>query len=311
MSQTRTFFKTHHLNISPSKSKILHHDAKTGKTSFSDAGNPQPITLDNVVAFKYLGVYVSSSPYSLFKDFNESVKKKAHSYVASVLSMAKTGPDRSNMAYTTWTCIALPSILYGAKVMPLTQETISTLEQCQNQIARFMLQLPKSSAKVSTSLDAGLRPVWCIIAEKAMLYAYNTMRKPETNWAKKALNEHLSQGSKSPYTRYLLKWKKTTNCFGLLPNRIKASVTHSAVSEVLAEKQKTAVSTFAMSCPEHHKNWFKPKAWVNDSATSRIIAQFRSCNSQLGNRGPAKNGEFYKLCPLCSEIGIHALNNEV
>ena len=198
MTQTRTFFKNHHLNISESKSKILHHDAKTGKTSFSDANNPQLITLDNVVAFKYLGIYVSSSPYSLFKNFNETVKKKARSYVASVLSMAKTGPDRSNMAYTTWTCIALPSILYGAEVMPLTQDTITTLEQCQNQIARFMLQLPKSSAKVSTNLDAGLRPVWCIIAEKAMQYAYNTMRKPVTNWAKKALNKHLTQGSKIP-----------------------------------------------------------------------------------------------------------------
>ena len=57
--------------------------------------------------------------------------------------------------------------------------------------------------------------------------------------------------------------------------------------------------------------WFKPKPWVSDSGVSRIISAFRICNSGLGNRGPAKNGQFYKLCPLCSNVGITALNNEV
>ena len=58
-------------------------------------------------------------------------------------------------------------------------------------------------------------------------------------------------------------------------------------------------------------SWFRPKPWVSDSGISRIISSFRICNSGLGNRGPAKNGMFYKLCPLCSKIGIMALNNEV
>ena len=311
MSKTRNFFKSHRLTISETKSKIMTHDSFSGKTSFNDSANYQPITLDNVVAFKYLGIHVSSSPYSLFKDYNTNVKTKAQRYLTSVLSISKTGPDRSEMAYMTWSRIALPSILYGSEVMPLTQDTINIIEKYQSQIAKFMLQIPRSSASVSTHLDAGFPPVWSIIAQKVMLYASSTMRKPDTNWAKIALKEQVSQGYKCPYSRYLLKWKAATNCFGVTPKQIQTSVTNAATTWVLSEQKQTCVTTFAMNGPDQYKNWFKPKGWVNDSSTSRLIARFRACNTQLGNRGPARNGQYYKLCPLCSKAGIAALNNEV
>ena len=86
------------------------------------------------------------------------MKRKALSYLASVLSMAKTGPDRSEMAYMAWTRIAVPAILYGAEVIPLIQDTINTIERCQNQVAKFMLQIPQSSSNVSVCIDAGLQP---------------------------------------------------------------------------------------------------------------------------------------------------------
>ena len=311
MSKTRTFFHKHRLDISVLKSKIMNHDSSTGKTTFQDFNDLPPLTLENVVFFKYLGVTVSSSPHSFFKNFNETVKKKASAYLSSVLSMTKTGPDRSEMAYMTWKHIALPAILYGSEVMPLTQDTISSIESCQTRIAKFILQVPQSSANVSSNLDAGFEPVWSTLAQRVLLYAHSTMMKPETNWAKKALSEQIFQGSKSPYTRFLLKWKSATNCFGVSADLIKSNVKNSAISHILASKQQVCSSTFAMNCPEETKDWFKLKLWVGDTATSKIIAQFRSCNSRLGNRGPAKNGEYYKLCPLCAKTGITALNNEV
>ena len=311
MAKTQDFFKNHHLKISETKSKIMSYDAATGQTTFHGSSDLPSISLENVVSFKYLGVPVSCSPRSLFKNYNEKVKQKARAYLTSVISLVKTGPDRSEMAHMLWTRIALPSILYGSEVIPLTQDTISEIEKCQTQVAKFMLQIPRSSASVSAYLEGGFCPVWATIAQKVMLYSFNTMKKPSSNWAKLALDEHLSLGSKSPYTRYLLKWKESTNCFGLSPKQIRATVTRAAISAVYKEQKQTCVTTFAMNGPENHHKWFSPKRWVNDSATSRIIAQFRACNSQLGNRGPARNGEFYKLCPLCSKLGINALNNEV
>ena len=91
--------------------------------------------------------------------------------------------------------------------MPLTQSTISEIERCQSQVGKFMLQLPRSSANVSSCLDAGLRPVAAAIAEKVLTYACAVMRKPALHWSRIAMGVNLAWGYKSPYTRYMMKWK--------------------------------------------------------------------------------------------------------
>ena len=111
METTITFFTNHRLQISESKSKIMRHNAVTGKTTFKKSDKSCSFTLDQVLSFKYLGVPVNCSPYNLFKSFNEQVKKKAKNYLSNVLSLVRSGPDRSDLGYTLWTRCALPAIL--------------------------------------------------------------------------------------------------------------------------------------------------------------------------------------------------------
>ena len=140
------------------------------------------------------------------------------------------------------------------------------------------------------------------------------MSKPASYWHKKAITENLSLGSQSPYTRYLVKWKIAYNCSSLLPKHLKSSIKRSSIIEILDQQRAVSTSTFPLVNPGPASSshpWFKPKSWVSDSGLSQVFASFRVCNSGLGNRGPAKNGKFYKLCPLCAENGVTALNNEV
>ena len=313
MKITRNYCANHRLGISATKSKILRHDAATGEITFEGSATFCPLTLDQVLAFKYLGVPLSCSPRCLFKSYNEQVKKRAQSYLSNVLALVKSGPDRSELAFTLWTSCAIPSILYGAEVMPLTQTAIAEVERCQAAVGKFILQIPRSSANVSACIDAGLRPVWSVIAEKMLLYARRTMTKPVSDWSKLAMNENISHGSVSPYTKNLLKWKTVTDTFDASPQVIKAAVKRAAIVDVLDQQRSTYITTFAMNGPGSSSvnAWFKPKTWVKDSGLSKIIAQFRSCNSGLGNRGPTKDGQFFKLCPLCAKDKITALNNEV
>ena len=127
MDKTQRFFISHKLDISETKSKVMTYNAATGKTVFEGEGYA-PLSLDQVIVFKYLGLEVNCSPYNLFKSFNEQVKRKAKNYLASVLSLVKSGPNRSELAFSLWTSCALPSILFGAEIMPLTQGTIAELE---------------------------------------------------------------------------------------------------------------------------------------------------------------------------------------
>ena len=289
------------------------HNADTGKMTFTGSNTEPPITLDKVLQFKYLGIPLSVSPYGLFKAFNDQVKQKSQNYLYNVLSLVRSGPDRSELAYTLWTRCALPSILYGCEIIPLRQSTLHDVERCQALVGKFILQIPRNSSNVCSSLDAGLPPVWSVIAEKTLLYAHKIMGRNPSYWPKKAMGENIALGNKSPYLKHLIKWKRATSSFSSCPRQVKASVQRAAVISVLEDQRASCVSTFAMNGPGHSlkDRWFRPKSWVNDSSLSKIFAEFRSGNSGLGNRGPTKDGRFFKLCPLCQSEGIVALNNEV
>ena len=312
MTKTLGYFSQHRLNLSIKKSKVMLFNAATGTTTFTNS-DLSSISLEQVLSFKYLGVHLNFSPYHLFKDFNEQAKKKTKAYLSSVLSMSKTGPDRASLAYTLWTCVALPSILYGSEIIPLTKGTVGEIEKAQSAVGKFILQIPSSSANVSSNIDGGLKPIWALVAEKVLLFAHSTMGKPDVHWPKLAMTENLSKGRQNVYTRYLLRMKSDCKIVSLTPKLIKNSVHRAAVASTLSQQQQTYQTTFAMNGAEatSGERWFRMKSWVTDSSSSKLIAQFRACNIGLGNRGPTVDGQFFKLCQLCRKTGVNALNNEV
>jgi len=146
--------------------------------NYSDTDDPDPLNLDQVLSFTYLGVPINSAPRRFFNDCNDRVKHRAQAYLSRVLSLSKSGPDRAELAFCLWNQVALPSILCGCEVCPLTESTISEIEKCQNRIGKFILQVPNTTANVAVNLDAGFKPVWAVIAEKCLNYAHKTMKKP-------------------------------------------------------------------------------------------------------------------------------------
>ena len=130
----------------------MSYDSSTGKTSFRGSATFPSLTLDEVLHFKYLGVPLGCSPYSLFKSFNQQVCKRAKDYLTRVLSLTKRGPDRSELSFTLWTQVALPSILYGTEVIPITDATIKEVEKCNAKVGKYILQIPASSANICANI---------------------------------------------------------------------------------------------------------------------------------------------------------------
>ena len=207
----------------------------------------------------------------------------------------------------------MPSILYGAEVIPLTSCTIEAIEKCQAAVAKFILQVPWSTANVVANIDAGFKPISALIAEKVLLYANKVMRKPAGHWAKTAFTEQVQLGPNSSYTKYLLKIKSDNNCFDTTDEQIRQLVSHNAYKIVQQQQKQVFKTTFAMRLPLHSqkKTLFKLKPWVSDSGISKVFARFRCLNVGLGNRGPASDNNFYKQCPLCERTGMVFPNNEV
>ena len=310
MNICRRYFDRHKLELSETKSKIISHEAQPGEATFTDYG--QDLTLEQVVSFKYLGIPVSTAPYCLYNEFNASVQRKAKSYMYSVMSLVKTGPDRSDLAHTLWTSCALPAILYGAEVMPLSKGTLKEVERCQNKVGKFILGIPQSSANITVNIDAGLRPVWSVVAERVLGYASKLMKNPACSWTRVAMSSNISDGYRSPYTKYLMHWQTRCGSSLLSPKLIKKTVTRTAIIATLNEHRKFS-SLVALNPPSYvgGQKWFSPKPWITDSIYSKIFSMFRCMNAGLGNRGPCKDGNFYKLCPLCSKQNEVAVNNEV
>ena len=308
---SKTFCDSHHLEISIKKSKVMSYEFSTGNMTFGP--DEDPLTLDQVIAFKYLGVTVSSKSRGLFKAHNENAKAKARQYLYRVLSLVKSGPDRSDLAFALWRNCALPAILYGCEVVPFNQDTIQEIERCQARVGKFMLQIPTSSTNVSTNIDCGFKPVWSVIAERVITYASKIMHTTDTNWAKLAFQYHLETKPASSYLRYLMKWKEATHTFGVTTKLVAKTVRHYAIQNIMQSKLDTSTTAFPLSYPGFSKSnrWFRPKPWINDSGFTKIFAEFRTCNAGLGNRGPTRDGQFFKLCPLCSNDGIVMINNEV
>ena len=304
-SLTRDFLAKHHLEISATKSKLMTFNSQTGKMNFNGHQNESnPYLLDLVLSFKYLGVHISTSSMGFFKSFNDSVVKKSRNYMQSVLSLVKNGPDRSDLAYSLWTRMALPAILYGTEVIPLTQFTLNEIERCQSSVGKFILQIPRNSTNVCANIDAGLQPIWSLVAERFISYASRVMLKPHSFWPKLAMEENISLGTKSPYTCMLLKYKTSSGSYGLPVSQIRKNLKHQAAGSTSTERRKFAASTYSMSLPSNGQKWFCKKPWVNDSPFSKIFAEFRSCNTGLGNRGPTRDGQSFKLCPLCTKESV-------
>ena len=209
------------------------------------------------------------------EDYNKLVREKAKRYLASVLSLSRAGPDRSSLAYTLWTSVALPAILYGAEVIPMTKGTIDDIESCQSLIGKFILQVPRSTSNVAAQIDAGLKPVWSLIAQKVLKYANNTAQKPLSNWARLAFRQNLDMGYNSSYTRYFLDWKQKLDTTILSSKQIEKAANRAAIKSVVGG-QKTQKSLFAMSLPSTNQTqrWFKMKSWINDSCLSKVELLF-------------------------------------
>ena len=192
ISIMRRYFFSHKMELSTTKSKVITHDATEGEMIIEGDDVVDDISLDQVIHFKYLGVPINSAPYSFFKNFNEQVRLRAQSYAYRVISLTRTGPNRAELAYTLWNQVALPSILYGTEVIPVTKETIKEIEKCQSIVGKFILQIPRSSTQASSNIDAGLRPIWSLIAERVLVYARSTMEKSKTYWSKIVLDSSIA-----------------------------------------------------------------------------------------------------------------------
>ena len=70
----------------------------------------------------------------------------------------------------------IPSILYCTETMILSKTTIRELEQIQNMVGRFILQVPSATSRVCAWVDAGLKPMVDRIKFQKVLFIFTDLK---------------------------------------------------------------------------------------------------------------------------------------
>ena len=77
--------------------------------------------------------------------------QRARNFVYTVMNLTRKGLDRAIMGRSIWASCAIPSILYGTEdteAMVVSKTTVRELEQIQNMVDFFILQVPSATSRV-------------------------------------------------------------------------------------------------------------------------------------------------------------------
>ena len=232
-------------------------------------------------------------------------------YMTRALHLTRLGPCRSQLLFSLWTGVALPSILYGCEILPLTKKSLKAISTCQNIVGKSLLQLPRCAANASVPIDAGFRPVQHVISERVLRYSQKVLLRSSSDWTHKCMSEHISLNTRSPYYKMLMSHRGSLD--STFPSKASLSrcLTQKSLQETLLLRRSTPATTIGLSLPKSQpSSCFQFKFWVQDSWLSKVFARFRSGCVGLGNRVPLPNGVTYKHCPLCLRDGTFVTNSE-
>ena len=184
-----------------------------------------------------------------------------------------------DMIVATWCNIAVPSILYGTEMIPFTETTILELERTQNQVAKYALGVPLSTAGICSQVDLGMKPFRQVLYEHQLKFYSRLMNLDDSRWVKQAFLDHLSLRWNSPYIAYIISVRLR---LGLYEIPMCARRILRFTSDYFVRLTNSSLA--ALSLP-----WLLPvkklsrQIYIQESAASSTLTQFRYNVAPIGN----------------------------
>ena len=144
------------MNLSMKKTYII----TSSKTINSWKVGPTGETITESLTAKYLGIDISLNNKFITRNREDSVIREARAKAQTIQGLTRSGLDRSKLTKELWEKCAVPAILYCSEVLIFSKRSIQKLETIQNQVGKFMLQIPSSSANIMVWTDAGMIPMY-------------------------------------------------------------------------------------------------------------------------------------------------------
>ena len=249
---------------------------------------------------KYLGVTIQVRGRSMIGVYEKDMIRKATNYAYAIMNLSRGVLDRAMVAKRLWESCAIPSILYCVEAVTLKKATIVELERLQCMVGRFILQIPPSSSKVLTWMDAGLMPMAHRIQTRQALFIWNILKSKFNTLLMEVLRELLDHPT-DPWVKSWVEIQRDVGSIAMFSSKkeLQKAMSDRAVSYVVSTKRGHS-SVVAASQPW---KWFRLQGFVSDSRASRTLCRVRAGNAELGNRYKDRYGCTHVLCPWCLSKG--------
>ena len=286
-----------YMKLSVDKTVVLSNGTQ-GQAWRIEPGVPD---LESNLVGRYLGVDLQVKGRNLVKPREERMVGVAQKYANTIMGVTRAGLDRSLVAHTLWERCAIPAILYAVEAMVLSNGVIRKLDSIQHQVARFILQLPRSSSRVAGYMDAGFKPMRDRIKERVAVYVWEIMHK-KRDPILSSIFDAVIGARDDPWARMVgdLVAELGLDVFEGPKSRLKKRLTETMINGVLEQKRQLV----SLNCMPTPQVWFKLQPHVCDSTVGGVLNRLRAGDAGLGNRRPNIHGSSTKWCPLCLNKGI-------
>ena len=279
---------------------------KTVMLTSGPSGTSWKVTDDNpcveaVLVGKYLGIEIQVKGRNLIKGREGKMVSIAQKYANAVIGLSRNGLDRAVAAHALWERCAIPAILYCSESMVLSKGVLENLDRIQHMISRFILQLPRSSARIAGALDAGLMQMKDRVMIRTGMFVWNIMNK-KNDRILKTVFDSVMRSPLDSWARQVEALKEAVGGQRLVgPKRLlKSSLKGVAVNNILLQKRELT----SLACMPQPRQWFKLQGHVDDSIEMRTFNRVRVGDVGLGNRRPNPMGKLFSHCPYCLDKGV-------
>ena len=291
------------MKVSRKKTEVISPSSE--KTWFlTDLSNEcELLELKQVEEYKYLGIMQKLTVKATQDSKGAAMIKKALTYKNNILRLRCMLPDKVAVYRAIWENIAIPSILYGAEVIPVDTETIKKLDEYQRQIAKSLLGVPKSTLNEVMEVEMGFKPFTQRLLEIKLKFFLSLRDKTNECLTSQTCLELLLEIPQSAYLDNLTELLKPLDVdVKMVDGSVFQSIENFYKAYLLSKIANNA-SFKLMPIPTV---WWKKSAHVEEGKWSKTLTRFRVMNVGLGNRDT-----FYKdhavfvergrivYCPLC------------
>ena len=286
-----------HMKLATSKTYILTNSPNEISWKVDN------VTIEEILVAKYLGVTIQVRGRSMIGVYEKDMIRKATNYAYAIMNLSRGVLDRAMVAKRLWESCAIPAILYCVEAVTLKKATVVELERLQGMVGRFILQIPSSSSKVLTWMDAGLMPMAHRIQTRQALFIWSILKSKSNTLLMEVLRELLEH----PTDPWVKSWVEIQRDVGTIATfvskkELQKAMSDRAVSFVVTTKRAHS-SVVAASQPW---KWFRLQGFVNDSRASKTLCRIRAGNAELGNRYKDRYGCTHVYCPWCLSKGVRA-----